>query len=301
LKTHRGFTLIELLVVLAVTGLLIALLLPAVQAARGSAQRAQCLNNLKQVGIALHNYDDVAHVFPPGYVSYFDATGEDVGPGWGWAALLLPFLDESAVASALNVGRNVEDPINATVRIRLVKTCLCPADSTPYTWQAERHDAVGHSLGVICDLAAANYVGNFGVSEPGVDGEGLFFRNSAVRLRDITDGSSRTFAVGERSFRWGPSTWTGVVKDASVVPPPDSPSPPGFFNSANFVLAHTFEGDGGPGCPGTEANGFASRHPGGANFLFADGHVSFVSTIMNHELFKALSTRAGNDPVGADY
>jgi len=301
MNCRRGFSLIELLVVIAIVGVLVALLLPAVQAARNAASRAQCTNNLKQIGLALQNYHDAAHVFPPGYVSFFDASGEDIGPGWGWAALILSYMEEGPLDSALNFHRSVETAANETARSRQVKSYICPTDAVPAIWLAERHNVVGQSLGVICDVAAANYVGNFGVREPGVDGEGVFFRNSAVRLKDVTDGASKTLAVGERSFHWGPATWTGVVRDASIVPTPDSASPPGFFNSSNFVLAHTFEGDGGPGCLGTEANGFASLHPGGANFLFADGHVAFVPTIMNHEFYKALSTRAGADPVGTDY
>src|ERR1700757_4961644 len=87
---RRGFTLIELLVVIAIISLLIGLLLPAVQAAREAARRAQCINNLKQFGLALHNYENASRVFPPGYISSFDSIGTDTGPGWGWAAMALP-------------------------------------------------------------------------------------------------------------------------------------------------------------------------------------------------------------------
>src|SRR4051794_21831923 len=97
---RRGFTLIELLVVIAIIALLVALLLPAVQAAREAARRAQCVNNLKQTGLALANYETSHRLLPPGYVSNFLADGTDTGPGWGWAAMLLPALEQSGTFNA---------------------------------------------------------------------------------------------------------------------------------------------------------------------------------------------------------
>jgi prepilin-type processing-associated H-X9-DG protein len=150
-------------------------------------------------------------------------------------------------------------------------------------------------------VASGNYLGVFGISEPGVDGEGIFFRNSKVRIADITDGTSQTLMVGERSFRWCQATWVGAVTNASMVPPPRSPAQPGEWNGSGFVLGHTFEGSGGPGSPGTEANGFASPHIQGSNFLFADGHVQLLRVSMDHQVYKALSTRAAGDGVGGDF
>jgi prepilin-type processing-associated H-X9-DG protein len=134
-----------------------------------------------------------------------------------------------------------------------------------------------------------------------VDGEGIFFRNSNVTIADITDGTSQTMMVGERSFRWCQATWVGSVMDASMVPPPGSPALAGEWNGCGFVLGHTFEGSGGPGSPGTEVNGFSSQHTGGSNFLFADGHVQFIQMSMDHPVYKALSTRAGGEVVGGEY
>ncbi len=178
---------------------------------------------------------------------------------------------------------------------------LCPADSAPPTWTATRYDSAGNPVGPICDVASANYVGVFGISEPGVDGEGIFFRGSNVAIKDITDGTSTTMMVGERSFRWAPATWVGAVTGALLVPSLGSPAPPGVWNSAGTIFGHTFEGAGGPGCPGTEVNGFDSAHTGGAYFLFADGHVQFALTLMDHRVYMALSTRAGGEPIGGDF
>ena len=137
-------------------------------------------------------------------------------------------------------------------------------------------------------MASANYVGVYGVNEPGVDGEGVFFRNSTVRIADITDGTSQTLIVGERSHDLAPATWVGAVTGAEIFP----------YNSSNMVLGHTGESLG-PAVP-HEANNFSSRHNGGVNFVFADGHVVYLTNSVSQSVYQALSTRAGDEPVGGD-
>ena len=287
--TRRGgFTLIELVVVIAIIGILIGLLLPAVQKVREAAARITCTNNLKQIGLALHNYHDTNRSFPSGYVSNFDGNGNDTGPGWGWAAYILPHMEQSGLNSAIRFDQPIEAPVNSGVRVTPVKSYLCPSDDAPPTFAAQRFDSVGNPVATICQLASANYIGVFGVSEPGVDGEGVFFRNSTVGFKDITDGASQTLMVGERAHTLAPATWVGSVAEAEAFP----------YNSSNMVLGHTGESDG---VTPTESNHFSSRHSGGVHFLFADGHVHFLTTSVSEPVFKALSTRAGGEPVGGDY
>ena len=144
-----------------------------------------------------------------------------------------------------------------------------------------------------------NYVGNFGVSEPGVDGEGVFFRGSEIAFRDITDGLSTTFLAGERSFRYAEATWVGAVSEAQQVPTPSSPMAFQINNASNFVLAHTGESfDGAHGA--TEINNFTSRHGRGGNYLFADAHVSLLGDETDYATFKALSTRSKGEIVQGD-
>src|SRR5712691_6187457 len=125
LTTHspcraRGFTLIELLVVIAIIAMLIALLLPAVQQAREAARRSQCKNNLKQLGLALHNYNGRMKCFPPGYLSLVNSAGVDTGPGWGWGAFLLNDLEQQSLYRTVNFTKDVGDPANATPRTRFL-------------------------------------------------------------------------------------------------------------------------------------------------------------------------------------
>ncbi len=234
--------------VIAIIAILIALLIPAVQKVRATAARTQCVNNLKQIGLGLHNYHDAFHSFPSGYTSKYDSVGNDTGPGWGWAAFILPQMEQQSLYNAIQFDKNIEAPANASVRVQTVSTYLCPADTVQQPWTAKKYDTSGQAITTVCDVAAANYVAVFGTTEPGVDGNGVFFRNSKVGIKDIADGASNTIIVGERSFRLGQATWVGAVTTANQFPPPGSLAPPVVDNSTGMVLGHTGDGNG-PGAP----------------------------------------------------
>ena len=305
-----GFTLIELLVVIAIIAILIGLLLPAVQKVRATAACVQCSNNLRQIGVALHSYHDAHRSFPPGYFSNDDEWGNDIGPGWGWAAYILPEVEQTNLYNAIDFNRRVELPPNAFARTQSVKTYLCPADNSPLVFTASRYSIGGRNIfdpgaplkleAVICDLASANYVGVYGTTDGGVDGDGTFFRDSQVGFSDITDGTSQTLIVGERASQLGQATWAGDVVTASFVPAPQSPSPLILDSASSFVLGHASD-HLTPGSPIAHANQFSSMHGAGANFLFADGHVGFIWTSIDYSTYKALATIAGGEPVGGDY
>ena len=299
--SSRGFTLIELLVVIAIIAVLVALLLPAVQQAREAARRSQCKNNLKQIGLALANYHDTSRMFPPGYVSLFDAALNDTGPGWGWATSLLPQLEQQATYRKINVNVGIEQPANAAIRLTKFPAFLCPSDSAPPIWKTwQRSLTTGANIAPICDVASSNYVGMFGTTEPGVGGDGVFFRNSSVRVGDITDGTSQTLGVGERSFALGEATWTGAVLNAVLVPDPsdgigNGPPEP----AASLVLGHA--GDGfSPGDRRSHVNQFYAFH-GGVQFLFMDGHVALLNPSMSYAIYYALATRNGRESVASSF
>lgn len=280
--------------------MLVALLLPAVQSAREASRRSRCISNLKQVGVALHNYQAARGSLPAGYISSFTSDGTDTGPGWGWGASLLGQLEENSLRMQLQWSLPIEDPANAAGRIQSVAVYLCPSDATPPVWSARQAPDGSTNLGAtICDVASANYVGVFGTTEPGIDGDGLFFRNSQIRFQDITDGTSHTLAIGERSHLLGEATWVGSVTGAALAPGPGDTDGIGVFeveSGSSMVLGHVGELKA-PGDPTGDVNMFYSLHPGGVNFLFADGHVSFLETTLDYTTFKALATRAGGEAI----
>lgn len=315
LRSKTGFTLMELLVVMGIVTLLVALLMPAIQTARESARRSQCINNLKQIGIALHSYHEVYRSLPPGYVSEWDVYHADIGQGWGWAAMLLPGMEEATTFDAINFSLNVEDNANLTVRRIRVGSYLCPTDDMPETFPASR-DVIQILYGqlhewhdVICYVPGANYVGVFGIGEPGVDGDGIFYRNSRVRTRDIRDGLSTTLAVGERAinlnFGRGMATWVGSATPAFMYScGPNHTDPDAIGNciqesASGMVLGHTGEGCG-PGDVHGDSNQFSSQHGPCSHFLFADGHVGLLHASMDYLAYKALSTREGREITDGD-
>jgi prepilin-type N-terminal cleavage/methylation domain-containing protein len=159
-RYRHGFTLIELLVVIAIIAVLIGLLLPAVQKVRESAARLKCQNNLKQIGLALHNYHDTAQSFPPGInARIVQWWGEMGSPGWGWAAYLLPFVEQQNLFRTIRFDLSIADPANAAPRVTSVAIYLCPSESAKPTFTATAEGASGQPGVPICDVAAANYIG----------------------------------------------------------------------------------------------------------------------------------------------
>jgi prepilin-type N-terminal cleavage/methylation domain-containing protein/prepilin-type processing-associated H-X9-DG protein len=303
----RAFTLIELLVVIAIIGVLIALLLPAVQAAREAARRTQCLNNLKQIGLAMHNYHGTHNTFPPGYVSNTQgnqSTGQDIGPGWGWGAMLLNNLEQSPLYNALNFSLLTSDPGSQTVRRASLSVFLCPSN-TGLNGPLAIQDSSGNVL--VGDLSAGQYVAVAGQWEPEEfpgRNNGMFYRNSRIGLPDITDGSSTTLMGGERSQNVANATWVGMIPFGQACNNPSWPVQD--CESSNvLILGHTGPSPDEawidvPNYNKAGADDFHSLHPGGCNFLFADGSIRFIKETINPQVFSYLSTRAGGEVVGSD-
>ena len=310
ISRKRGFTLIELLVVIAIIAILIALLLPAVQQAREAARRSQCKNNLKQIGLALHNYHDTHSVFPPGYINEigypttqaeYQTAVRAEGCAWSWVGMILPFIEEAGLYNQLEIGTvrmsvALSDSTKLNLMQQMVGAFRCPSDIAPTINSSK---GMSNSSGTWVTIATSNYIGsnssrtwhtgsgawtcgpglnalNEWGAGPGTSScpNGIFWRDSKVRMRDIIDGTSNTFLVGERQWELGnPAGGTydcraGVAFGTRMYN--EQADVHGALGSATIPINYA---DSSNRC----RMGFGSQHEGGTHFLLCDGAVRFVS------------------------
>ncbi len=319
-RCRRAFTLIELLVVIAIVGVLISLLLPAVQKVREAANRIQCANNLKQLTLAAHQHHDAKGQFPTGLHTVDTADGRYAN-GTCWEVELLPYLEQDNLKNRWDYNdfrTNVAGGTTATTA-QVLKVLVCPSDPLPELveyYSAGRFPQYAYAQGF---YGMGSYGGNAGKrSFPGplqATRDGIFFQDSSIRLADVTDGASNTFLFGERLHDdptfdrmtslytpafyplagWG--KWAAVFATSGgslggrllSTPVPINYRVPADISKDDFL--------GATGAQNNRLCAYGSSHPGGANFAFADGSVRFLSESIPLEALQALSTRAGGEVV----
>jgi len=314
---RRGFTLIELLVVIAIIAVLIALLLPAVQAAREAARRSQCVNNMKQLGIALHNYHDVVGSFPTSFWRQTrdsaSSTAVDGTNRHSWFAMILPYIEQTPIYNAMNFSMGVGGPINATAAMTPINVLMCPSDPSPTISTFARVD---QGVGVNNNSGPKlSYLGNFGDNHnddpnwwtfpnlPTSRGNGFGEYNTetgimcrsggTVAFRDVTDGLSNTFGAGESLYEtcdW--FTWANPNGSTSGTSCPIC-----------YMAVTNHKGDSSSATDSRNWRvgfGFRSMHPGIVNFLFCDGSVRAIKCSLNRITYRALSTRNLGEVISSD-
>lgn len=319
LPRKTGFTLVELLVVIAIIGVLVALLLPAVQAAREAARRMSCGNNIRQIGLALHNHEDAMKRLPSGYDYLVTQAFPSVGQHfyrWSAHAMLSPYLEQSNIYNKLRLDYPLymagtpTHPANVPLVKLTVPTFLCPSDIRKT---------------VSTDWGAVNYVMNYGSGLPGgldLNADGVFYIDSKTRLADVTDGLSNTAAFSEQTLGAGGMATTlgaaqaeGKQRDVMVwllsTPPSDSAcqntgAPADHVRGEKWADgAHSQTGYDHYLMPNAERadcysrvgtwKAARSRHPNGVMLLLLDGSVRFVAQSVNQTTWRAVGTRAGGE------
>lgn len=311
---RRGLTLIELLVAIAIIGVLVALLLPAVQQAREASRRAACQNNMKQIGLALHNYHDLHNCFPPAAVTtdsrdtFYLSSRIDRGCSWSWSAFILPMLDQQSLYHQLGVGqgRNPPPPVGSPLDVNL-SVYLCPSDASGLEsgygiyFYSDMSDPPVYRF--VAGYAKSNYPAVLGNTNEHLVGQGGdpatsdragIFANSPTKIKNIRDGLTNTFMIGERDMASEERRPDGRIFAGA-----------GAIWIRNFGQVHsmdstTFDGLSGAGCDLVSNTGvthpdfpinshqrgiFSSLHPQGAYFLVADGSVRFVNESIDRQVY----------------
>ncbi len=292
----HGFTLIELLVVIAIIAVLIALLLPAVQQAREAARRSQCKNNLKQLGLALHNYHDTANTLPPGWIG---------GNLWGYGTMLLPGLDQSPLYNAIGgtAGAGTTSGFGAIMTTFPAANTLLRTPLTMFRCPSDTGAAVvnfplnGSAAGTTASFGRSNYLGVVGSTVTAAvpttsNTNGAFSQNSRRNFSAFTDGLSNTFLIGERKspsvvnlqYTGGDGIWAGVNDESTIQ---------GIAIHIGDCWANDYINNRTAAAPSAGSNvpysSFSSQHVGGAHFLMGDGAVRFISENINMPTYAALA------------
>ncbi|MBL8817515.1 MAG: DUF1559 domain-containing protein [Planctomyces sp.] len=317
---RRGFTLIELLVVIAIIAVLVSLILPAVQQAREAARQTQCRSQLRQIGIALHNYEEAHRVFPPAWIADTHHAQRHLetfdGPsGFAWGALILPYVEQSGLYHALNFQTASWATENSTSTRVKVPVFICPSATSAETSVLVRDDSGAQ----LAEFGRTTYVMNAGREEPWGStaddyrqiADGPFYRNSATRVADVTDGLSNTVFMGEHVPLLSDKTWVGVVPGAVVCTNrPDRFPITACDRAATLVNVHSgpataeidpetgFAPIHPPNSPLAHVCQMYSEHSGGAMILLGDGSVRFASQFIHQPTWAALSGISEGEPLG---
>ena len=273
----RGVTVLELLVAMTIVGLLVGVLLPAVHAAREASRRVQCVSNMREIGLALQICHNASGSLPMGWE--FDPTSQTA---YGWGAALRPYLAQPGLHSQIDKRLPLGDASLRAARETSLDIMLCPSDIAERSFTLYLADEASHDdahalradeptesgsdeLVPLIELPTANYVGVFGTLEPDDSipaplGDGAFLENRATSFRDFERGTSHTMVVGERTMAQVPSTWLGVDLQGE--------------DAAARLVGAALEGINQRHADECD---FSSRHVGGANFLWGDGHVRFIT------------------------
>lgn len=310
---RQGFTLIELLVVIAIIAVLMALLVPAVQRVREAANSMVCLNNLKQIGLALHNYHGDYLRFPPGFNAHTSpgsfpnwrtATVQrsDFEPGWSFFAHVLQYIEQDALHKQIDFNQPILASRHATVRNTLIKLLVCPSDTNPRLVDIMTSGPTFLTQAPVCSYAGL--IGSCDHEELNAF-NGMFFRNSQVRIADIRDGTSNTIMIGERMSGIVESSWLGVMPDAVAIHTQAWVDMRGYPNRMHnyrptncLILLHIRSSK--PNDPANSPSGFYAAHPSGCHFLMGDGSTRMFTSNINLTTFRALGTRNGGEIIDGD-